>query len=66
MDVEFENDPFGEVIDVPANRLASNDSVAKKMRNDHGQASSRQATPNLLNPQLACPIASITPYSNKW
>jgi len=64
MDCEFDNDPFDE----PNNRM--NMSASKKMKNNQGQSSARSNTNggggNRLNAQLACPISSITPYSNKW
>jgi len=70
MDVEFENDPFGDVDSAPMNKFSANNvsNSAKKHKNNYGQVSSRQTNQmsNTLNPQLACPISSITPYSNKW
>lgn len=60
MDAEFENDTFADVLD----------NVGNRMRNERGESSAgpslNASFSNQLNPQLACPIASITPYSNKW
>ena len=74
MDVEFENDPFGDIDSVPANRLNTNqnrgnNNATKKLKNNRGQASeiTRNDRPIIeLNANLACPIQSLSPYSNKW
>ena len=58
MDIEFEDDPFDDI-----------DNEGKRMKNERGEPSagpSNASFSNQLNAQLACPIASITPYSNKW
>lgn len=46
------------------NNLTS--SPAKRLKTNSGQASTSNRSYNTLNPNLACPISSLTPFSFRW